>query len=86
MKLEITLADDSAKWVVIQLVPAESDPSDPVGIISTPIQVENRTVIVTLIRDYPRIVRIVVVGGEEAWHFRMGAGNGPAQIQTIRVL
>ena len=85
--LKITLADDRAKTVLVRLLPSGQSPDEPIGIVENKgFPVSNRVVTVLLDQDYPSIKQISVHGGELAWNFRLGAGNGPARILTIDIL
>jgi hypothetical protein len=85
--LKITLADDGAKVVLVRLLPFGQSPDEPIGIVDNKaLAVTNRVVTATLGQDYPSIKQISVNGGERAWAFNLGAGNGPARILTIEVL
>jgi len=89
--LKILLADDSAKNVLVRILPLGQDPREPVGLLNSDgggkiFVVKDRTVTVTLHRDYRAVGQISVHGGERAWNYRLGAGNGPAQILDIEIL
>jgi hypothetical protein len=83
-KLKITLKRGGAQRVLVRLLPYGTSPDEPVGIIGNqPIPVQDGTVTVTLDKNYSNIRQLSVHGGEKAWEFSLGAGNGPAEILSV---
>jgi hypothetical protein len=83
-KLKITLKQDGAKRVLVRLLPFGQSPDEPVEIIGNqPLTVQDGIVTVTLNKNYSNIKQLSVHGGEKAWQFSLGAGNGPAEIQSV---
>jgi len=85
--LKITLQDDSARSVLVRLLPVGASPDEPAGLVGTQgLPVAKRVVIVPLSKDYPNIKQISVHGGEKAWDYNLGSGNGPARILTVELV
>jgi hypothetical protein len=85
--LKITLKSGGATHVLVRLLPVNASPDDPVGIVRNQIYpVSAGVVTVVLDQDYPGTKQISVHGGQQAWNFSLGAGNGPAVIVAIERL
>ena len=85
-KLKITLKQDGANHVLVRLLPFGASPDEPIGIIGNqPIAVQDGIVMVTLDKNYNNIKQLSVHGGEQAWQFSLGAGNGPAEIISVEL-
>lgn len=85
--IRVTLQDNRATSVLIRLLREGQSPENPVGIVGgRAVPVVNGSVTVTLQQDYPRIKQISVHGGRKAWHFDLGASNGPARVGMIERL
>lgn len=82
-RLRVTLVDNRAKRVLIRLLPLGQNPGQPVGVLGTFDVPSNRIVEVTVPDRRKSITQISVHGSPKAWHWRLGADNGPAIVQAI---
>jgi len=78
----------TADKVIVRLLPEGRFPDSSVGIVGSPITVQDsRFIEVVLKKDRKNIIQISVHGGPNPWgKFPLGGGNGPATVVSADLI
>jgi hypothetical protein len=77
----------TAEKIIVRLLEEGQFPDEPAGIVGYSIEVpKDRIVEIVLHKAHKKIVQISVHGGPKAWHFPLGADNGPATLVSAEFI
>lgn len=78
---------ETASRILIRLLRVDDDPNSAVGFVGGIHDVpDSREVVVKLSRRFANIKQISVHGGPKAFHFDLGHKNGPATLESVKVI
>lgn len=76
-----------ASKILIRFLRVDDDPNRPVGIHDGIHEVpDSREIVVRLSRRFANIKQISIHGNPKAWHYDLGSKNGPAILETIKIV
>ena len=76
-----------ASKILIRFLRVDDDPNRPVGILDgIHVVPDSREIVVRLSRRFANIKQISVHGNPKAWHYDLGSKNGPAILESIKIV